>query len=119
MSSDEINIDRLIKASNYDEAFIRTMLNLFVDRTPGMINEMIEACRKKDYNQTVKLAHQLKPSVDMMGNDGLSDLLFNIYEITKSESNCKRSLKLIEALNIQTIEVIGLIKKKLKQQKLV
>ena len=118
MSSDEINIDRLIKASNYDEAFIRTMLKLFIDRTPGLVNEMVVACKKKDYHQTVKLAHQLKPSVDMMGNDRFSELLFRIHEITKSESNCKKSLELIEAFSIQTIEVIDLINEKLKQRKL-
>lgn len=116
MINNEINIDRLIIASNKDEVFIRSMLNLFIDRTPGMVNEMKEACKKKDHKQTIKLAHQLKPSVDMMGNDRLSELLFNIYEITKGESNCKKSLVLIDALSIQTKKVIGLIQEKLKQQ---
>ena len=119
MIRNEINIDRLVKASNNDEAFIRSMLNLFIDRTPGLVNKMTEACKQKDYQQTVKLAHQLKPSVDMMGNDRLSELLFKIHEITKSESNCKRSLELIEQFNIQTKKVIGLIDEKLKQQKLI
>lgn len=119
MIKNEINIDRLVKASNNDETFIRSMLNLFIDRTPGLVNEMTKACKQKDYHQTVKLAHQLKPSVDMMGNDRLSELLFKIHEITKSESNCKRSLELIEAFNLQTNDVIGLIDEKLKQQKLI
>ena len=119
MIKNEINIDRLIKASNNDEIFIRSMLNLFIDRTPGLVNEMIEACKKKDYHQTVKLAHQLKPSVDMMGNDRLSELLLRIHEITKSESNCKKSPDLIYTFSIQTKEVIGLINEKLKQKILI
>lgn len=119
MSRKEINIDRLIKAANSDEIFIRSMLNLFIERTPGMVNEMAEACKKKDYNQTVKLSHQLKPSVDMIGNDKMSELLFKIHEITKLELNCKRSLELIDAFNIQTKEVIGLINEKLNQPKLI
>jgi len=118
MINNEINIDRLIIASNKDEDFIRSMLNLFIDRTPGIVNEMKEACKKKDHLRTVKLAHQLKPSVDMMGNDRLRELLLNIYEITKGESNCKKSLELIDTLSIQTNIVIDLIKEKLKQQKL-
>ncbi|HHE64646.1 MAG TPA: hypothetical protein ENL09_01335 [Bacteroidetes bacterium] len=98
---------------------MRSMLNLFIDRTPGLVNKMQEACKNQDFLQTVKLAHQLKPSVDMMGNDRLTELLFKIHEITKSEANCKRSLELIDAYSIQTKKVIGLIDEKLKQQKLI
>jgi HPt (histidine-containing phosphotransfer) domain-containing protein len=119
MNSNEINIGRLIKASNNDEAFIRSMLVLFIDRTPGMVAEMIEACKKKDYHQTLRLAHQLKPSVDMIGNVRTSELLFNIYEKTKSESNCEKSLELIETFNRQINEMIGLINEKLQQEKLI
>ena len=119
MIKNEINIDPLINASNNDEVFIRSMLNLFIDRTPGLVNEIQEACRKKDYQQTVKLSHKLKPSVDMMGNDRLSELLFRIHEITKSESNCKKSLELIDAFSIQTKEVIGMNNEKLNHKKLV
>jgi len=67
-NKDEVNFDRLIKASNGDEAFVRSMLELFVERTPEMINEMMVACRNEDDAKTVRLAHQLKPSVDMIGN---------------------------------------------------
>ena len=119
MSINEINIDRLIKASNNDEAFVRSMLNLFIDRTPGMVDEMIDACQKKKYQQTLRLSHQLKPSVDMIGNDKMSELLFKIHEITNRELNCKRSLELIDAFNIQTKEVIVLIKEKLNQRKII
>ena len=119
MNRDEINIDRLIKASNSDEVFIRAMLNLFIERTPGMIDEMMEACEKKDHQQTKRLAHKLKPSVDMMGNDRLSDLLFEIHEIIINESNYKRSFEQIEIFKKQTEKVIDLIEEKLKQQKLI
>ncbi len=118
MSRNEINIDRLINIANSDEAFIRTMLNLFIDRTPGIVNEMMEACKKKDYHQTVRLAHQLKPSIDMIGDEKTSALLFKIHEITMNETNCEKSLELIETFIKQIEEAIGLINKKLKQQKL-
>ena len=119
MSLNEINLDRLIKASNNDEAFVRSMLNLFIDRTLGLIDEMIESCNKKDYQQTIRLSHKLKPSVDMMGNDKMSELLFNIHEKTRTDINCKRSLEQIENLKKQTEKVIVLIKEKLNQPKII
>lgn len=118
MSSNEINIDQLIKASNNDESFIRSMLVLFIDRTPGMVAEMIEACKKKDFLQTLRIAHQLKPSIDMIGNVRTSELLFNIYEKTNQESNCDKSLELIETFKTRIDEMIVLINKKLQRKKL-
>lgn len=119
MSLNEINLDSLIKAANNDEVFVRSMLNLFIDRTPGMVDEMIEACNKKDYHQTIRLSHKLKPSVDMMGNNKMSELLFKIHEKTKADINCKRSLEQIENFKKQTEKVIVLIKEKLNQPKII
>lgn len=119
INNDPIDFNHLTKAANGDEAFIREMLRLFVERTPKMIDEMMRACENKDFEKTVRLAHQLKPSVDMVGNTKTKELLMEIHSITKNQSNCEKSPGLIAEFSKQSEKVIDLINQKLKSKKLV
>ena len=117
-NKNEISFDRLIKASNGDEAFVRSMLELFIERTPGIIDEMRLACKNDDDAKTVRLAHQLKPSVDMIGNPQMRNILMELYSLTQANSHCKDSSDLIDEFISQTNKVSDLIKTKLNLEKL-
>jgi len=115
-TNDETDFGRLIKASNGDDDFVRSMLQLFVVRTPGMIDEMRSACKNKDFEKTVRLAHKLKPSVDMIGSNKMRHLLLEIHAITKDNLSCKNSPELINKFNTQSEIIFDLINQKLKSK---
>ena len=109
-SNNKLNFSKLTKAANGDKVFISEMLMLFVKRTPDMLAEMLNACNENDFEKTARLAHQLKPSVDMIGNLQMQNILMEIHTLTRENSHCLNSLKLIDELMIQTEKTIELIK---------
>jgi len=118
-NNDQINLGRLSRAANGDEAFMRSMLQLFIDRTPAMINEMKRACENKDFEKTVRVAHRLKPSVDMIGNNKMRELIQEIHTITKDRLNCEKSPELIKKFDAQFKLIFDLITQKLKSKNLI
>jgi HPt (histidine-containing phosphotransfer) domain-containing protein len=115
-SNNELNFSKLIKAANGDKVFINEMLKLFVDRTPGMITKMMNACKKNDFEKTLRLAHQLKPSVDMIGNLQMQYVLMEIHTLTRENSHCLNSLELIDEFMVLTEKTIELIKVELNSE---
>jgi HPt (histidine-containing phosphotransfer) domain-containing protein len=113
INSNDFGFDKLSQAANGDQAFIIEMLHLFLDRTPAMITEMKNACLNNDFQKTARLAHQLKPSIDMIGNEKMRKLIGEINVTSKDKSSCKKSIKLIDEFNKQVENIYDLINKKL------
>jgi len=76
------------------------------------------ACNNEDDAKTVRLAHQLKPSVDMIGNPQMRHVLMELHGLTQENSHCKDSAQLIDELVKHTAKTIELIKIKLNSDKL-
>jgi len=46
--------------------FIRSLVQIFIDTIPATSKEMVAACEEKNWEQTGKLAHKLKSTIDTM-----------------------------------------------------
>ncbi len=46
--------------------FIKSLVEIFIDTIPPTSKEMVEACELKNWEQTGKLAHKLKSTIDTM-----------------------------------------------------
>jgi HPt (histidine-containing phosphotransfer) domain-containing protein len=113
-NSNDFSFDKLSQTANGDQAFVNEMLQLFLDRTPGMITEMKDACLNNDFQKIARLAHQLKPSIDMVGNEKMGKLIVEINNTAKNKSSGNKNLKLIDEFNKQAESIFNLISKKLK-----
>jgi len=76
--------------SGGDEAFIRQMVELFVDTMPASMVEFQSTVDQKNWDAMGKLAHKLKSTTGSMGVDSIKD------EIRTVEMNCKKSESLEE-----------------------
>ncbi len=78
----------LVKAiSGGDEGFVKSMILLFLETVPGMLDQMQAACQARDWEQTSKLAHKLKSTIDSMNIYQLQDLIRKIETDGKNGQN--------------------------------
>jgi len=53
--------------SGGDEAFIKKMVQLFIETVPPGLKDLNEACSKGEWQRVGKVAHKLKSTIDSMG----------------------------------------------------
>ena len=89
--------------SGGDEAFIRQMVELFVDTMPASMVELQATIDGKEWEAMGKLAHKLKSTTGSMGMDSIKD------EVRAVELNCKKTENLEEtpALASKVLTVIN------------
>jgi CheY-like chemotaxis protein len=59
--------------SGGDEAFIKKMVQLFIETVPPGLSDLQEALAKQEWQQMGKVAHKLKSTIDSMGIVALKD----------------------------------------------
>jgi CheY-like chemotaxis protein/HPt (histidine-containing phosphotransfer) domain-containing protein len=89
--------------SGGDEAFIRQMVELFVDTMPSSMLELQATIDRKEWEAMGKLAHKLKSTTGSMGMNSIKE------EVRAVEQNCKKTenLEATPALATKVITVIN------------
>jgi PAS domain S-box-containing protein len=77
----------LRNVSGNNEEFIREMILTFVQTIPPILSEMSNSVSEKDWNKLSRLAHQIKPSLALMGMNELRTRVIYIEENGKAKSN--------------------------------
>lgn len=84
--------------------FMKKMIQMFVDQTPELMNEMQQHLSENDWEQLGAKAHKLKPSIDLMGITALKQEIRNIEYFAKNKENLEilpsKLQHLTEQLNI-------------------
>ena len=84
--------------------FMKKMIQMFVDQTPELMNEMQQHLSENDWEQLGAKAHKLKPSIDLMGITALKQEIRNIEHFAKNKENLEilpsKLQHLTEQLNI-------------------
>ncbi len=60
------NLTKLKEHARGNEQFVRKMLRLFLEQTPDAINEIAENFNKGNLQRVRSIAHQIKPSIDLL-----------------------------------------------------
>lgn len=77
----------LRSVSGDNEDFIREMIQTFIQTIPPILDEMNESVGTKDWLKLSRLAHQIKPSLALMGMNELRSKLSHIEENGKNKTN--------------------------------
>jgi CheY-like chemotaxis protein/HPt (histidine-containing phosphotransfer) domain-containing protein len=70
--------------SGGDEGFLKKMIKLFIETVPQNVKELTTAVETRNWEQTAKMAHKLKSTVDSMGIKSIHS------DIRLVESNAKQ-----------------------------
>lgn len=78
------DISEIKTISRGNEEFVKKMLKLFVDQTPGHISEMRSKYNDNKLTGVGEIAHRIKPTIDNMGIISLKSTIREIEKIGKS-----------------------------------
>jgi CheY-like chemotaxis protein len=101
----------LVKAiSGGDEAFVKSMILLFLETVPIIIDQMHASSNSHDWELTSKLAHKLKSTIDSMSIFQLQDLIRKIEADGKKGENVEQIPAAVRQLHKGMQECIAQVK---------
>jgi HPt (histidine-containing phosphotransfer) domain-containing protein len=110
-----IDLTYLSEISGGDIAFIREMLDLFLNTTALEINDFDKLLAEKNYEGIGMLAHKMKAPIQMLGASALFEKVRSLENEGKSKLNIDVIPNLINEIKIMLadlkIEIEGLIAK--------
>ena len=85
-----------------NQAFIKKMIDMFIELVPNQIKQLQLAFDKKDFEQVSQIAHSLKPSIDHMGIISLYDVVRDVESLSDSDQSTlsKSVLTLCDTLTL-------------------
>lgn len=81
------DLEVLLQQVGGDEAFMKSMVESYIDKTPEQIQDLAEACQQGDWQQVGALAHKLKSPARMMGMKTITEMLLDIERSGKQVEN--------------------------------
>lgn len=73
MSDKVYDLSQLEELAGGSEEFVHSMVDTFLEHTPGQLEEMKSAYQDQDWTQMGALAHKIKPNIDLFGIKSIHD----------------------------------------------
>lgn len=90
----QYNLTYLKNMSGNNQEFLKEMLQTFVQSIPNSLKEMEDALSLSDFIQVARVAHQIKPSMTLLGIDHLKESCIRIESLAKSSKAPSLDLQL-------------------------
>lgn len=81
------SLDKVNEMAEGDEDFIVSVISVFLEEVPEDLTALETAIAQGNYEQTYKLAHKIKPNVDLLGMEQTRATALEIETLGKSEAN--------------------------------
>ncbi len=104
------SLDKINEMAEGDQDFINSVVSVFLEEVPEDLEALEVALREKNYEQVYKLAHKIKPNVDLLGMEQTRAAALEIETLGKNEANMADIEKIFPALKADIHQVIGELK---------
>jgi PAS domain S-box-containing protein len=101
------DLSKMRSMFNNDEAMLRKMVKMFLEKTPVILGEINTCYQTADYEQVSKLAHKLKSSFGLMGMTRLNANAKQMEAVAKDVSQYHELGDLIEEMNQLCEQIFG------------
>lgn len=105
------SLDKLNEMAEGDEDFINSVVAVFLEEVPQDLQELEKALNDRNYDQIYKLAHKIKPNVDLLGMEQTRAAALQIETLGKTGSNALEISTLFPILKRDIQQVVGELKK--------
>ena len=86
-SEKDYDLTNLKAISRGNEVFIKKMVGIFLNETPPVVVEMLEAYQNQELERMGKLAHKIKPSIDNLNINRIKTTIRSIEGAGKENKN--------------------------------
>lgn len=81
------SLDKINEMADGDGDFIMAVISVFLEEVPEDLEALENAITVKDFNQIYKMAHKIKPNVDLLGMEQTRANALEIETLGKTESS--------------------------------
>jgi PAS domain S-box-containing protein len=104
------NLTEIKKIAGGDKDFIKQMISIFLDQIPQSLAQINQAIETKDFERVKSVAHQMKPSIDIMQIDSLKKEVRFVEENAGNQTNLEQLPEFITKLNTVLNSVLTQLK---------
>lgn len=108
-----LDISKLEKMMNNEGEMIKKMLLKFNDLTPSYIDDLDEAFNNQNWDKLSKIAHKIKPSINLVGIDSLNTDFQNLEAFALDEKDLKSIPDIMNRIKIYMPKMFQEIEEKL------
>ncbi|WP_419212220.1 Hpt domain-containing protein [Maribacter sp. X9] len=105
------NLDKINEMAEGDQDFINSVISVFLEEVPEDLGALEQALLAKDHDQVYKLAHKIKPNVDLLGMEQTRAIALEIETLGKQEANMEEIQKRFPILKTDINQVVSELKK--------
>ena len=100
-----INLQHIQNLGEGDTAFVRDLIDVFLQETPGLLNHLEKAAQMQDWKQAGLMIHQLKSNFALFGLEPLTQLSRQIEAGIKNQQSSQDLMTMVESLLQKTSAV--------------
>ncbi|PCJ96972.1 MAG: histidine phosphotransferase [Flavobacteriaceae bacterium] len=105
------SLDKINEMADGDTEFISSVISVFLEEVPSDMEALETAINEKDYENVYKLAHKIKPNVDLLGMEQTRATALEIETLGKDPNNGKEIEEKFPILKQDVHQVISELKK--------
>ncbi|MFX0557602.1 Hpt domain-containing protein [Maribacter sp. CXY002] len=104
------SLDKINEMAEGDQDFINSVISVFLEEVPEDLDALEKALQENNFEQVYKMAHKIKPNVDLLGMEQTRAVALEIETLGKSEANMADIERIFPILKTDIHQVIGELK---------
>lgn len=108
------NLDKIHEMAEGDEEFIKSVVTVFLEEVPTDMSGLEMALGSKDYDTVYKLAHKIKPNVDLLGMEQTRAMALQIETWGRKGENKEEIERMVPLLKKDIQQVVFELKNDFK-----
>lgn len=105
------NLDKINEMADGDEDFVNSVISVFLEEVPQDLEDLENALNQQNHDQVYKLAHKIKPNVDLLGMEQTREAALKMETLGKNEASISEILEIFPALKKDINQVVSELKK--------
>ncbi|WP_396590353.1 Hpt domain-containing protein [Allomuricauda sp. R78024] len=105
------NLDKINEMAEGDHDFITSVISVFLEEVPIDLEALEKAIAERDFENVYKLAHKIKPNVDLLGMEQTRATALEIETLGKSDANMQEIESKFPLLKKDVHQVVSELKK--------
>jgi HPt (histidine-containing phosphotransfer) domain-containing protein len=105
------SLDKLNEMAEGDDDFVLSVVTVFLEEVPQDLEDLEKAIAEGDYESVYKLAHKIKPNVDILGMEQTRAIALEIETLGKDKENKDIIEARFPALKKDILQVVSELRK--------
>ncbi|MEZ4811705.1 MAG: Hpt domain-containing protein [Allomuricauda sp.] len=105
------SLDKIDEMAEGDQDFVISVISVFLEEVPADLEGLEKAINEGDYENVYKLAHKIKPNVDLLGMEQTRAMALEIETLGKNVGSMGEIVQKFPLLKKDVLQVMSELKK--------